>query len=197
MSLRLGTGSLLVLNVGYLGRCRTPPRIPCKEVASMPYYGRTPITAEQRFWNCVDTSTGPDSCWIWTGNIVRRYGQISYGGKMWRAHRLSYLLHHGSIPENVLVLHNCPDGDNPLCVNPRHLWLGTNADNTQDAANKNRMAYGERSPMAKISTEDARAIFMLCGTMSQQKIADLFGINQAAVSSIHLRQTWRRATENL
>lgn len=99
-----------------------------------------------RFWAQVSKA---GICWIWRGQVHRGYGRFSarQGGKLRNvgAHRLSYLLLRGPIPDGLCVLHNCPDGDNPLCVNPAHLWLGTNTDNIADREQKGRTASGKRN----------------------------------------------------
>ena len=76
-------------------------------------------------------------CWIWTASLKKRnYGSFSSGKKNLIAHRASWLLHYGEIPEGLRVLHRC---DNPPCVNPQHLFIGTNKDNTDDAVAKGRL----------------------------------------------------------
>lgn len=97
---------------------------------------RPPV--EQRFWEKVDRR-GPNDCWLWTG-CKHGHGYGSFNNRVGpkAAHRFSYQLHNGPIPDGMCVLHNCPDGDNPTCVNPAHLWLGTQADNIADMQKKGR-----------------------------------------------------------
>lgn len=94
---------------------------------------------EERFWEKVQKT---DSCWPWTGFLNHfGYGNISSGGRYGRpirAHRVSWELHNGPIPDGLFVLHNCPSGDNPACVNPAHLWLGTKLQNSRDMMAKGR-----------------------------------------------------------
>ena len=96
-----------------------------------------------RFWERVD-KTG--DCWLWTGSLnATGYGTIGKGGRgngIYLAHRVSFELHHGPIPDGLFVIHSC---DNPPCVNPAHLRAGTSRDNMQDAISRGRWT----SPMAK------------------------------------------------
>lgn len=96
----------------------------------------------ERYEEKVDRSGGPDACHPWmAGRLPTGYGRFSYGGKDVYAHRWAYENYVGPIPEGLQVLHHC---DNPPCVNPAHLWLGTHADNHADKVAKGRQARGKR-----------------------------------------------------
>lgn len=150
----------------------------------------TPV--ETRFWRYVDKS---GDCWLWTGATNGRYGNISRGvGLGWiGAHRLSWEIHFGPIPDGLWVLHRC---DNPPCVRPDHLWLGTNRDNCDDKVKKGRAVGapgGEHHHLAKLSAVQVQAVHRLGEAgMLQREIAACMGINRATVSKI-LRGKLRRA----
>lgn len=100
-------------------------------------------TLSERFWEKVD-KRGEDECWEWQGAkfiVTHPYGQIWVNKKIELAHRISWCLHHGFIPKELRVLHHC---DNPPCVNPQHLFLGTQSDNLIDAAKKGRLRTSPR-----------------------------------------------------
>jgi hypothetical protein len=119
--------------------------------------GTAVCSLPERFWPKVD-KTG--ECWLWmAGKTADGYGVIGAGGRAGRdllAHRVAWELTNGPIPVDTWVLHNCPGGDNPSCVNPAHLYLGTRLENTRDAVSKGQIPQGERHWMAKIT--DAQAL---------------------------------------
>ena len=150
---------------------------------------------ESRFWRQV---TKTDGCWEWTGPLGTRGD-----GKMWNhegsiimAHRFSWILHNGAIPPGTGVLHKC---DNPPCVNPDHLYVGTHQDNANDKVARGRQARcgpgnparGERNALAKLNEHSVREIRNLYKSgWSQQAIAERFGVVQTAISSIVRGKTW-------
>lgn len=144
--------------------------------------------ASVRFWEKVDKS---GDCWNWIGGIGSYgYGHFCPGNnKPINAHRFSYELTHGPIANpKLLVCHKC---DNRRCVRPSHLFLGSHKDNSQDAVKKGRTAKGERQGSAVLTTDTVSQIRKLIGTMSQKRIAEIFGICQAQVSRINTKRHWK------
>jgi hypothetical protein len=117
------------------------------------------------------------------------YGQITYQGKLWKAHRLIWVLSNGSIEDNMHILHTC---DNPSCCNIKHLKLGTHKDNMLDMFNKGRAnrAYGEGHGRVKLSNEEIPKIINLyyIKKYSQQKLGNLFNVSQTHISRIINKQ---------
>lgn len=94
--------------------------------------------AEERFWEKVD-KRGHSDCWLWTASLDGKgYGQFWDGKRRRVAHNYSYELHNGTIPTGLIVCHDCPGGDNRRCVNPNHLFVGTQGDNMRDMVAKGR-----------------------------------------------------------
>ncbi len=142
-----------------------------------------------RFWGFID-KCGKDDCWEWLGGKLRDgYGEFRLNGKTERAHRLAYLLKYKKIPRGLCVCHHC---DNAVCVNPDHLFLGTNRDNTQDAVKKGRMARGEDVGSSKLIEEDVKAIRQLYkeGIYSQRDLAGKFGVTHPMIGFIVRRERW-------
>jgi len=106
----------------------------------------------KRFWNKVNKS---GSCWLWTGACPQRYGVFGFMKKNILAHRMSWILTYGEVPDGMKVLHKC---DNTKCVNPEHLWLGTQKDNIQDMINKKRGLVGEKNGSSKLSDKETEEI---------------------------------------
>lgn len=151
---------------------------------------------DERFWARVrKTST----CWIWTGATKEPrasqpvgYGRVVLSKNPLRhgyAHRLSWEIHFGPIPKGKDVLHKC---DNPPCVNPQHLFLGTQLDNMKDCASKKRTAAGERSGRALLSKNDVKDIRQrLARGESTRSIARVYGRGKSTIWSISARINWR------
>lgn len=130
-------------------------------------------------------------CWDWLGcKFSTGYGQIKLGGKKRTTHRFSYELHRGAIPSGQCVCHRC---DNPGCVNPDHLFLGTDADNVADKVAKGRQAQGITHGLAKLTESDVLAIRAAVG-VTQQNLAERHGVTQSAISLIRLGKNWPKGT---
>lgn len=143
-----------------------------------------------RFWKYVRFTS---SCWLWEGPPHRRYGRLQVGGngieQTIRAHKLSWIIHHGIIPDGLHVLHKCDIG---RCVNPDHLWLGTQLQNNQDMAEKGRAAKGEQCGNSKLTELEVLRIREVSGLgHSQKEIAAKFKISPSQVSALHLRKFWK------
>ncbi len=147
--------------------------------------------AIKRFWNRVDRGS---SCWIWTGRVTNSgYGiTCSPQGQHTTAHRRAWELTRGTIPSGMEVCHNCPDGDNRLCCNPDHLWLGTRKENAQDSVNKGTSSRGEHHPHSKLTNEQVKQIRRLreegqnCTTIAKQ-----FGVSRPVISEICAGKRWK------
>lgn len=151
---------------------------------------RTPRTSrdlsdDQRFHFYIEKSADADKCWPWKGTVGQHgYGIFRLRGKNVRAHRHSYLLHKGDVPDDLLVCHSC---DNTICVNPSHLFLGTSKDNTADMIAKGRgkrLAYGEDNPSCKLSDEQLQQIRTLAQTANMTRIAKIYGVSRSLISIV-------------
>lgn len=171
---------------------KTWRRFCSKECANADF--RRPLA--DRFWEKVDKS---GDCWIWMAARNKGgYGQFSMlvrgKGQMRKAHRVSYELAFGSVPPEMDVCHDC---DNPACVNPAHLFLGTHTDNMQDKMAKGRHVpggppNGEQNHMAKLTSGKVREIRGLyaAGGTSYMKLGQLFGVSASTISEIVKREIW-------
>lgn len=133
----------------------------------------------------IDGGTG---CWNWLGcKLNTGYGQIWAGGRARSTHRLSFELHRGVIPAGMNICHRC---DNRLCINPDHMFLGTNAENMADKVSKGRQARGESIAQSKLTEEDVIAIRASKG-ISQTSIAKQFGVSHDLIALVRSRKIWR------
>lgn len=131
-------------------------------------------------------------CWLFTGGSKNgHHGSLYYKGEPWQAHRLAWTLTKGEIPKDLHVLHEC---DIPRCVNPQHLFLGTQQDNNTDMEAKGRDNYpqpGERNGRALIKADDVVAIRNLYAQgKTQKEIAQQYTLSQSAVAKIVNKRTW-------
>lgn len=161
--------------------------------------GPVPLPVEVRFWPKVEKSGGPDVCWPWIGSLYSSgYGQFFVGSsqivegrnRTTYAHRVAWALTNGPIPGKLCILHSC---DNPPCCNPSHLFLGTRAINNNDCKAKDRNAdhHGTNNPNAKLTEVDVAGIRLLrADGLSQQAIADQFGVTQVQISRVLRGKAW-------
>lgn len=176
------------------------------------------MSPQERFWSQVDKS---GNCWLWVGlKNVGGYGRIRVDGQQTTAHRFSYELHYGPIPDGMLVCHKC---DTPACVNPSHLFLGTNLDNIQDRTQKGRTAsgdanasrkypekrpkgkthwaylqphkklVGERNGRAKMTRKQVEQLKQLwkTGEYTKVKLGKIFGITDVEAGKIIRSEAWK------
>ncbi len=150
---------------------------------------------ERRFWSKVEKT---DTCWFWRGCLsVHGYGRFAMGKGSVAAHRYSYQLAFGKIPKGegyhgTCVCHTC---DVRNCVNPTHLWLGSNADNSTDKISKGRdvVLRGEASGTARLKEADVLEIRRLyaIGGFTQKELGERFGVSEAGAQKIIARKIWR------
>jgi hypothetical protein len=143
------------------------------------------ISPSDRFWALVQKG---DGCWLWTkSTIIKGYGRF-YSGKFMVAHRWAWQFTNGPIPDGMMVCHKC---DNPPCVNPAHLFLGTNSDNQKDAYRKNRHRNkGEFGRNNKLNPLQVRIIRKLGNALPMREIGAIFSVGASQVSRIQKNQSW-------
>lgn len=160
----------------------------------------TQLTERQKdnFWVKVKRLS-EDECWEWTGGKLRfGYGRFRIGNSSHiAAHRISWFLTNGKIPENMLVCHKC---DNPGCVNPNHLFIGTQKDNMQDCAVKGRTydRIGSKNSNAKLKESDIPIIReRLNKGEAQASIAKRYKVGQMQISYIKNRINWAHVPQEI
>lgn len=154
--------------------------------------GCSHINHEDRFWAKVD-KRGPDECWEWTG--ARKpdgYGVATWNRRQILMHRYSYGLAFGAPAKDLCVCHNC---DNPPCVNPAHLFLGTVVDNNADRAAKGRQAAGVSSGRAKLTDDAVREIRAAYRPGLGAALGRRYGVSKTVIMSVADGLTWRHVED--
>jgi hypothetical protein len=149
------------------------------------------VPMETRFWEKV-AKGGPDGCWLWTGAVRNGYGYITDYWNKFYVHRYAFELAYAPIPPGRWI-HVCHSCDVKLCVNPRHLWLGTARANQDEAIKRERTGRGEKNAAAKLTEAQVREIRKLYswGVVTQADLSRNYGVTQVTISRVINRQTWR------
>lgn len=145
--------------------------------------------------SCPEPNSG---CWLWTGKLTRKgYGRIASGSKksgnltIKLAHRTSWEVYFGTVPDGLLVCHRC---DTPACVNPDHLFLGTNAENMADMVSKGRQARlgGETCARAKLTSDQVDEIRKARAVgASTRALASRYGVSRGNIQFICNGKSWK------
>lgn len=154
-----------------------------------------PLTPEERFWAKVDRSA-PDGCWNWIASRNKKgYGHFCFDNRVYQAHRFCYAMHYGSIPDGMYICHHC---DNPSCVRPEHLFLGTHEDNTKDMIEKGRhlspsRPKGELNGFSSLTDTQVMEIRhrYAQGGITQATLGNEYGVCQTTISAIVRRKRWQ------
>lgn len=148
----------------------------------------------ERIWAGIKVDA--NGCWNWQKLLSPTgYALIGHEGFTWRGHRLTYTLFRGPIPEGLQACHRC---DNPKCINPAHIFLGTTKDNLVDAAKKNRTAHSERNSKAKLTSEQ---VVEICQRYENgERVRDLvavFGVSKSMVYYVLGGEYWTRTERKI
>ena len=179
---RVKRGAEVVNKGGSCGCLKTESNSKAMKKMQLEKYG----TVEERFFNRFKKD--PSGCWLWISHCDKDgYGILPATGAAVRAHRLSYEIHNGQIPDGMVVCHTC---DNPSCVNPEHLFSGTTKDNCQDMLSKGRdKMVGSRNNKAKL-TEDQVADIRK-SDKSKYELADIYSVSVSTIKRIKNNTLWR------
>lgn len=147
-----------------------------------------PIKQLKRIFDKSFTPT--PGCWLWGGSLTSEgYGRIKIGKKQYGATRVCYLIYVSSfLPDDLVVRHKC---DNPRCVNPEHLLIGTHADNMKDKSERGRQAKGSKNAKSKLNEEQVREIRDLPKYgWNGPMIAEMYGISRQSVYAVLNGKNW-------
>lgn len=156
------------------------------------------------FWSNVDCSGGPEACWPWmAGRNSGGYGQVQWAGQTQSTHRVAYEITFGPIPpgegyHGTCVLHHCDNG-HLACVNPAHLFLGTQTENTAERDEKGRHValLGESHGCAILNDDKVRDIRAAYASgESQQSIGNRVGVGRTTIRRIVRRETWKHVVQS-
>jgi len=161
----------------------------CSPECFFKYRDKTP---EIRFWAKVKKTS---SCWEWQGcKNNKGYGMFRVNNKHKYVHRFSYEIHKGEIPKGKFVCHHC---DNPSCVNPDHLFCGTNSDNLMDASRKGRLKNrnhptGSKNGFSKLNEQKVKKIKkqLMDKTKTYEEISKPYGVDKTTIGLIARNKTW-------
>lgn len=154
----------------------------------------TPLNTPAKVW--ARTLISDDGCWIWQGyRNAKGYGQVSWKGRVCLAHRVTWEIAHDALSDEQCVLHHC---DTPACCNPKHLFLGSRADNNADKAAKGRAAggtaRGERHGCSRLTWAAVREIRVRYAAGERQApLAREYGVTETQIHNIVTEKHWREA----
>jgi hypothetical protein len=157
-------------------------------------------TLAQRLYANVYLPNGENGCWIWRAGTSHGYGRLTVNHHNVRAHRLSYEVHVGPIPDGMLVLH-LRECSTKACINPRHLYVGTNRDNYDDAVATGAVVPGARRPPVRYGTANNKSKLtpgavqalrrLVAEGLSAHEVGRRYGVSHKTVSAIIHRRTWK------
>lgn len=182
----------------YIEKAKGPGRcMECRKLKNDLRYSKPGLhswkSLEEAFWFYVNQED-INKCWEWKGPYRKdmptnkAYGRLEYKNKAYTAHRISWEIHNGDIPEGLLVCHVC---DFPKCVNPHHLFLGTDEDNMRDRNMKERQARGEKHAKAKLTEPMVRYIRSLPLGFNQSELARQLNVTPGCISEVVNDKNWR------
>lgn len=146
------------------------------------------MTLKERFYEKVALIPF-HSCWEWVGNRkLSGYGRIDFQKKSYLAHRLSWEIHRGEVPRGMFVCHKC---DNPSCVNPDHLFIGSHQENMDDMRRKGRCRRISGVAHYKAKLQEKQIVQIRNSDMSSRRLAVIFGVSHHNILSIKNRKTWK------
>lgn len=129
-------------------------------------------------------------CWLWSGGLNEKgYGRLKFAnGRSVYAHRFSFELKYGPIPESLCACHKC---DTPSCVNPEHIFVGTRGDNNSDSKSKGRSAIGDKNGCVKLKEKDVKHIrFLMQLGLTQRDVASAYEVSQATIQHVSNHKSW-------